>query len=152
MTIAFTVLMLAIHPVYQERCYKELQQILPNRNSDITAEQLNQLVYTEQCIKETLRLYPTVSLIGRTSDKAIQLKNITVPAGQSILVAIRQTMRMKEHWGEDADQFNPDHCSAEKLASLPTMAYIPFSEGARSCIGAEMQIDFFSFLLYFNRI
>lgn len=127
--------MLAMHPEYQERCYQEIKRILPDASVDLTSENLLDLEYTEACIKETLRLYPTVPMIGRCVEKSITLKNIRIDAGQSILVAIRPVMRMKKYWGEDANEFNPEHCSVANLAKVPTYAYIPFSEGPRICIG-----------------
>lgn len=134
-TVAFTVLMLAMHPDYQDRCYQEIKRILPDPSVDLTSEHLLDLEYTEQCIKETLRLYPTVPMIGRCTEKSIKLKDVTVDAGQSIMVAIRQVMRKKKYWGADANDFNPDHCSVTNLAKVPTFAYIPFSEGPRICVG-----------------
>ena len=134
-TVASTVLLLAIHPEFQQRCYEELTKVIPEKGTEITREHLDAMHYTEQCINETLRLLPTVALIGRTTDSPIELKSITVPAGMSIIIAMRQIMRKNEYWGDDAKQFNPDHFSAENVAKRHPYAYIPFSEGLRNCVG-----------------
>lgn len=133
--MSFVILLLAMHPDAQEKCYQELKTLLPDRYADITVEHVNQMPYTEQCIKETLRLFPTVPVIGRTINQDIKLKDITVYQNQSVLLSLRSVMRKKDIWGEDADIFDPDHCSAENLARKPPCAYVPFSEGPRMCIG-----------------
>lgn len=139
--IAFTVLMLAMHPEHQERCYEEIKSVLPDPSADLTSDHLLDLEYTEQCIKETLRLYPAVPMIGRCTEQSVKLKNVRVAPGQSIIVAIRHVMRMTKFWGDDANEFNPAHCSVTNLAKVPTCAYIPFSEGPRMCIGKMMPSD-----------
>lgn len=144
-TISTTVLMLAMHPQYQQRCFDELIKILPDKMTDITREHLDQMIYTEQCIKESLRLLPTVPTIGRSVNQDIKLKNITIPAGLDVVVAVRQIMRKKEYWGVDAYEYNPDHFSAENLAEKHPLMFIPFSEGARNCVG--MSLSFYSLKL-----
>lgn len=134
-TIAFTTLMLAIHPEYQQRVFEELKAIMPDPTAQLTSEHLEKLEFTERCIKETLRLFPTVPIIGRTVDKEMKLKNITVQPGQGILLAIGQLQRDPKYWGERATEFDPDNFLPERIASRPPVCYLPFSEGARSCIG-----------------
>ncbi|ETN81315.1 unspecific monooxygenase [Necator americanus] len=53
------VYMLAVHQDIQQRCREEIQAVCKNQ-TDITPEMLNELKYLEQCIAETLRMYPPV--------------------------------------------------------------------------------------------
>lgn len=133
--MSFVVLLLAIHPEIQEKCYQELKSILPDRYADITVDHINRMSYTEQCIKESLRLYPTVPIIGRTINGDIKLKNVTIHKNQPVILSLRGIMRKPEIWGKDALVFNPDNCSAENLAKIPPCAFAPFSDGPRMCIG-----------------
>ena len=58
--ISFCLLNIAKHPEVQQRVYEEFQEVLGD-NKSITMQDLNQLHYLEKVIKESLRLYPSVS-------------------------------------------------------------------------------------------
>ncbi|KIH66396.1 unspecific monooxygenase [Ancylostoma duodenale] len=53
------VYMLAVHKDIQLRCREEILRVCKHE-ADITYEMLSELKYTEQCIAETLRMYPPV--------------------------------------------------------------------------------------------
>jgi cytochrome P450 len=58
---------------------------------------------------------------------------VTLPPGCQVAVLADTLHRRKDVWGEDADQFNPEHFSPEKTHNL--YSYLPFSGGPRICIG-----------------
>lgn len=70
-SMAFVMLMLAMHPEYQELVYDELQPLL--NQSDITQADLAELKYLDMFIKETLRILPVVPFLTRTTDADIQI-------------------------------------------------------------------------------
>lgn len=129
--------MMAIHTNVQDCLYEELKSILPNENMEITRKHIEQMTYTECCIRETLRLFPTGPLVGRCTDQDIQLKNYTIPAGTNVICGLRQLMRNTKHWGHDAHTFNPDHFLATNLRDKSSYYFVPFCEGPRNCIGEK---------------
>lgn len=64
-TVSNIVLMLALHPEYQDMVYQEIEAICPDHDTAVTSEDLNQLIYTDRFIKESMRFVPTVPLTAR---------------------------------------------------------------------------------------
>lgn len=65
--------MLAMHPEMQDKCYEEISSVLPNKEDDLGYDELSKLDYVERCLKETMRLFPTVPVVARKVDKDFQL-------------------------------------------------------------------------------
>lgn len=59
--ITFTLLNLAKYPIIQQQVYEECQEICEGKNS-LSLQDLKQMSFLEKVIKESLRLYPSVSL------------------------------------------------------------------------------------------
>uniref|UniRef100_A0A8C9PVM6 Cytochrome P450 family 4 subfamily F member 2 n=1 Tax=Spermophilus dauricus TaxID=99837 RepID=A0A8C9PVM6_SPEDA len=65
---------LAKHPEYQERCRKEVQDLLRDRDpKEIEWDDLAQLPFLTMCIKESLRLHPPVTVISRCCTQDVVL-------------------------------------------------------------------------------
>ena len=54
---------------------------------------------------------------------------------QQLMVLSPMLHRDPSIWGEDAENFNPDHFQPEKELALPANAFKPFGTGQRACIG-----------------
>ena len=52
-----------------------------NGRTDLEYEDLNELEYLEQCIKETLRIYSVVQDTFRQSLDSVTIDGLTVPKG-----------------------------------------------------------------------
>lgn len=136
-TIAITILMLAIHPKVEQSVMDELNEILGDQtaDSDITMEHINKLDYLEQVIKETLRLHPVVPMVFRRCTEDTSLENFIIPRDTEIVIPAISAHRRKDIWGEDADEFNPDHFSKEANSKRNPFAFMAFSNGARDYLG-----------------
>lgn len=50
----------------QRKCFEEIRRVIGDKKEKrVTLQELNSLHYMELVIKETLRLFPSVPLIGR---------------------------------------------------------------------------------------
>ncbi|XP_020803433.1 cytochrome P450 4d1 isoform X2 [Drosophila serrata] len=129
---------IATHPEAQARCFQEIRSVFgQDKSTPVTYEQLNKLHYVDLCIKETLRLYPSVPLLGRKVLEDCEINGKLIPAGTNIGISPLYLGRREELF-TDANSFKPERfdvvTSAEKLNPY---AYIPFSAGPRNCIGQK---------------
>lgn len=79
---------LATHPQIQERVYQELIQHFGDSDSEFCTKKLKDLKYFEQCVKETLRIYPPTAAILRKLNNEIQMCGQTIPKGATITIPI----------------------------------------------------------------
>jgi cytochrome P450 len=131
--------MLAMHPSVQDKVYEEIKSIIDLSNADIKIDstQLNELIYTENVIKETMRLFPVVNMISRetTNDGVVLSNGVSLPAGVNIVLDIFNLHRDESIWGPDANEFNPDRFSDNIMQNRHPYSYIPFSAGPKICLG-----------------
>lgn len=138
MALTFTVLMVASHPTVQERIYEELETIFyDDINRPINIEDLKQMRYLEMCIKETLRLYPSIQMVGRRLTETLQLPNgLSLPANSTCYVPIL-ALHLNPEIYPNPKQFDPDRFGLNNQFSNNPYSYIPFSAGPRNCIGQK---------------
>lgn len=74
-------------------------------------------------------------LLEHASEQHIIPGKAYVPAGSEIIISQYEMQRDKNTWGDDAETFNPDHFLPERMENLHQYSYVPFSAGARNCIG-----------------
>ena len=68
---------MATNPEHQEKVHEELMSVFgADLDRDCTQEDLPQLKYLECCIKESLRLYPSVPAYTRILKEDFQLGNL----------------------------------------------------------------------------
>uniref|UniRef100_A0A4X1VJZ3 Cytochrome P450, family 4, subfamily F, polypeptide 55 n=1 Tax=Sus scrofa TaxID=9823 RepID=A0A4X1VJZ3_PIG len=81
---------LAKHPEYQERCQKEVQELLRDREpKEIEWDELAQLPFLTMCIKESLRLHPPVPGISRCCAQDVVLPDgRVIPKGNICVISI----------------------------------------------------------------
>lgn len=87
-TIAYTMLMLAMHPNIQEQVFDELHSIYETQNQEASYEEMQKSELLDRVIKETMRLFPSVYLFSRTSMIDIPLKSCVIPKGSTITLPV----------------------------------------------------------------
>ncbi|MEO8224775.1 MAG: cytochrome P450, partial [Gammaproteobacteria bacterium] len=130
--------LLSQHPAVEARMLGELAAVTPG--DGFSFDQLMSLNYTNCVLKETLRLYPPVWLYSRRALKDDRLGDFRVPAGAHLFIAPYFLHRRPELW-PDPERFDPDRFDEARSPPVDKYAYVPFSAGARRCIG-----EYFSFV------
>ncbi|XP_065842905.1 leukotriene-B4 omega-hydroxylase 3-like [Oscarella lobularis] len=136
--LAFTLINLARFPDFQQKCYEEIKSVLSNRKN-VTWDDLGKFTYLSMFIKESLRLYPPVPFIYRTVEEPFEVDGFSFSKGCEIVLAITLAHRNPHIW-ENPDKFDPLRFSAEAAKNRDPFAYLPFSGGARNCIGQNFAL------------
>ncbi|WP_296700608.1 cytochrome P450 [Algoriphagus sp.] len=136
--LTFACQLLANHPQIQEKISSEIDAAKKLYGEDYMQFLIN-CPYTQQVIKETLRLYPPAYFLDRVNIEEDEFQGKTFPAGTNFLFSIYEIHRHPNYWG-NPEKFNPDRFSESNTAN-----YYPFGAGPRKCIGNnfamyEMQI------------
>lgn len=105
--------------------------------------------YLECCLKESLRLYPSVPNIKRHISEDIVLGGYKIPAGSVISLHIYSLHRNEDVFPEPL-AFKPERFEREQTCGRHPFAFVPFSGGPRNCIGKVYYI--IPIFLIMNRI
>ncbi len=87
----------------------------------------------ENLVSETLRLYPSGWLGSRVAARDAEFAGTTIPAGTLVFYSPYLTHRDAQLW-PDPLTFRPERFAEP----LPAWGYLPFSAGARTCLGASL--------------
>lgn len=137
--LTWTLLLLGLHPEIQENVYTELNEIFQGSQRTANIHDFNEMKYLDRVIKETLRLYPSVPIIGRKLSEDVQIDEYILPKGCQVLIEIYNLHR-DETYFPNPEVFDPDRFLPENLVDRHPYAYLPFSAGARNCIGQKFAI------------
>ncbi|XP_036143836.1 cytochrome P450 4C1 [Monomorium pharaonis] len=139
MGITFALALLAEHKDVQDYVRKEVNAIMQENQGKLTMKSLQVLPYLERCIKEALRLYPSVYVISRLTSQEAQLKSHLLPPQTLVLLNIYSAHRDPNFW-PNPDIFDPDRFLPENIRNRHPYSYIPFSAGPRNCIGQRFAL------------
>jgi cytochrome P450 len=133
--LSWTWFLLGQNPAVEEELIEELQRVLGGRVP--TPADLPRLIYTDMVLRESMRLYPPVWVIGRRALAPFRLGEYELPADTNVLIS-QLIMHKDARYFPEPERYDPDRWSAgdPRGASLPRFAYFPFGGGPRVCIGA----------------
>nr|XP_054774049.1 cytochrome P450 4V2-like [Lytechinus pictus] len=136
---SWTILMLGRHPEVQTRLHEELDEVFGDSDRPITADDLQKLQYLNCVLKETLRLCPSVPMIGRDLEEDCVIDGKVVPSGTLVVLGIYALHRDPEQF-PDPEKFDPDRFLLENSTKRHPYSYVPFSAGPRNCIGQKFAL------------
>ncbi|ESK92976.1 cytochrome p450 [Moniliophthora roreri MCA 2997] len=175
LTVTWLLYLLATHPDTQSRLRDELLPLASSSELEFSEEeiqsiyeQIAELPYLHNVVREALRLIPPVhsSIRVATRDDLVptmypvgedKRHQVLLSKGSFVHVSVEAFNLDKEVWGEDAWVFNPDRWEKlpNKVLEQPGLFsnILTFSAGPRSCIGMRfsmIEIKAFVFILLTN--
>ncbi|KAI9473441.1 MAG: cytochrome P450 [Benjaminiella poitrasii] len=150
--LSFAVYYLAKHPENQQKARDEVIEILGDEPKDIMPdhEQVKKLVYLNQVIKETLRIFgPSIQTIPRITKNDVELSTTFIPKGTPVVVDIYNIQHCTKVW-ENPDKFDPERFNSvrAKDSSQSAAGYLPFGNGTRQCLGMNFSLNEQRVVLY----
>ncbi|MCJ1272697.1 hypothetical protein MMC21_000484 [Puttea exsequens] len=143
-TLASAAAMLS-RPKYQhiqEKLRAEIRENLQSMSSSELASstELENLPYLSAVTNEILRLFPPFSWYFRRSVVNTIICGHRVPKGTDIILCPWGMHRSKEHWGPNAEVFNPDRWLKDpsgRGGAKDACSFFTFAAGPRVCIAEK---------------
>lgn len=135
-TLTFLFYRLSMQPEIRERLYSEVAAL---DGRDPEKADLNSLGYTEQCLHETLRIYPPAYNFTRVMLEDTTVGGYFVAKDAMVIISPYATHRLPEVW-PNPEGFDPERFSEDRAAGRSQFAYIPFGAGHRYCIGGPLAL------------
>ncbi|GAB0087595.1 hypothetical protein DMENIID0001_019230 [Sergentomyia squamirostris] len=135
-TMTFALYELAQHQDLQDKARNEVLRILAKYNGEYTYEACMEMKYMDQVINETLRKYPVAETLVRstTSDYKLPNHDFVIKKGSGVLISVYSIHHDPEIY-PDPERFDPERFTEEEIAKRHPMAWLPFGEGPRMCVG-----------------
>jgi cytochrome P450 len=131
--LSWTWYLLAQHPEVMSKLHAELNDVLDGRLPGVN--DVPKLKYTHRVLEESMRIYPPTWLFIRMARKDDTLPSGThVPAGSKLYMC-PYVMHRNPKYFPDPERFDPERFSEEAKRQRHRLAYFPFGNGPRVCIG-----------------
>ncbi|XP_054723927.1 cytochrome P450 4V2-like [Uloborus diversus] len=139
-TVNVILMMLGLYQDVQRIAMEEVDGIFENGNKRfVTAEDVSEMKYLDCVIKECLRLYPSAPIVAREISEDIHFGKYVIPKNTGLLVNIHLLHRDPEYF-PNPEKFDPTRFFPENIHARHPYAYMPFSAGARNCIGQKFAV------------
>ncbi|XP_075739244.1 cytochrome P450 3A24 isoform X2 [Rhipicephalus microplus] len=136
--LSYLTFVLAKYPDVQEKVRQEVVDTISEQGKLDFETVTRRLVYLEQVIKETGRLYPPgLTFVTRQAKEDFTYRGTQFKAATCFMVPLYQIQRDPRFW-PDPLQFNPERFGSKNEAHLIKVAYMPFGLGPRNCVGKSM--------------
>ena len=133
-TIAWTIHYILSNPDVHAGLLRELDRVRGDGAASkraLSLDDIGKLELLDATIKESMRMMPIISLVGRVLKKPMRIGGYDLDAGTGAVACIHLTHKNPSVW-KDPMRFDP----ARFLGSKPSpYEWFPFGGGTRRCIG-----------------
>ncbi|XP_037015268.2 steroid 17-alpha-hydroxylase/17,20 lyase isoform X1 [Artibeus jamaicensis] len=137
--VKWTVAFLLHNPQLLKKIQKEIDQNVGFGRTPTVSDR-NHLLLLEATIREVLRIRPVApTLIPHKAVTDSSIGEFAIDEGTNVIINLWALHHNKEEWHQP-DQFMPERFldpTGSQLI-LPSLSYLPFGAGPRSCVGENM--------------
>ncbi|KAL1144137.1 hypothetical protein V6Z11_A11G209300 [Gossypium hirsutum] len=149
-TLTWTLSLLLNNPRVLKKAQDELDMHV-GKHRPLEESDIQNLVYLQAIVKETLRLYPSQPVIGLRAalEDCILSTGYHIPSGTRLMVNAWKIQRDERVWSEPHD-FQPERfltTNKDMDFQGQTFELIPFGLGRRSCPGVSLALKMLHFIL-----
>lgn len=137
-TLSWSLHLLSRNPEIRDRLQSEVDAVLAGRAT--THDDLPNLPFTRHVIAETLRLYPPLWLLTRTTTTDTRLGGHCIPKGTTVIYSPYLIHHRPDLYHEP-ERFDPDRWTTTTTGAPPRDAFLPFGAGVRKCIGDQFGLN-----------
>uniref|UniRef100_A0A1I8P7U7 Cytochrome P450 n=1 Tax=Stomoxys calcitrans TaxID=35570 RepID=A0A1I8P7U7_STOCA len=139
--ISFAVFLLSRHLGIQKKVYEEQQRIMgDDLKRSATFQEISEMKYLDMVVKEALRLFPTVPVVGRHTEKEYNMNGKIIPEDTSLNIFLL-SLGYNEKVFPDPYRFDPERFDPSNNGEVhKPFEYVPFSAGPRNCIGQKFAL------------
>eukprot|EP01132_Coremiostelium_polycephalum_P001258 gene1258-1587_t len=137
-TVEWFALLMANYPHVQEKLYNELKSLSTKTSSSskpfLSLKSKSEATYFNAVIKEVMRIHPIGPLgLPRVAHNDIFIDEYFIPKGTQ-MIQNQYTLSHSSDFWENPQDFIPERFLNDKHSDV----FIPFSVGARNCIGQSL--------------
>lgn len=136
-SLSWCLFLISQHPDKAKLLYEEVDRVLGKRQANY--DSMKDLIYTQQIIWESIRLYPPAWLISRKAIDDVMIGNYKIHKGETVMMS-SYIMHRSEKYFSKAVEFIPERFINGKVQGVPDFVYFPFGGGPRVCIGNHFAI------------
>ena len=139
-SLTFAIHEIAKHPDVLEKIREEQRKIRSDLSAPISGENLAEMKYTWQVMKELLRLRPPATLALHLAKKPIAIsETYTAPKGALIIPSIWSSNRAGF---TDPERFDPERFNSERMEHLKfDKNFLTFGAGPHACLGQRYAMN-----------
>ncbi|XP_070020557.1 premnaspirodiene oxygenase-like [Nicotiana tabacum] len=117
------------------KAHAEIRDLFKGKET-FDEDEIEELKYLKQFVKETLRLHPQLPLlVPRECREETNINGYSIPLKTRVMVNVWAIGRDPKYW-EDAEDFKPERFEQNSVDFMGNnFEYLPFGAGRRMCPG-----------------
>lgn len=137
--ISYSLYHMALNMDVQQRLRSEIMEALEHTDGKVTYDMVLNLPYLDMVVAETLRMYPPLPFLDRTTieDYKVPESDVIIEKGTPIFIGLIGLHYDPEHF-PDPQKWDPERFSPENKKTRTPFTYLPFGDGPHNCIGFRL--------------